>query len=293
MVTMGFTIKELESLSGIKAHTIRIWEQRYHFLKPSRTATNIRTYSNEELKEILTVALLNKYGYKISRIDSMAPDQRRKAVLGLQYSEAIQEQLVNDLIGFMIDLDISSFENLLNDFIKEHGIADTITSIIFQFMHKVGILWQTSRINPAHEHIVTNIIRQKIIAAIEALPPVINEKPLHLLFLPEDEHHELGLLFVDYLLKQKGVPVIYLGASVPLKDVCYVVQMKKPAYLYLHLTSLPIRLNFPKYLSELVNGTQTQIMLSGFVTEKYKSAASEKVSYLKSFDQLSAYLSSL
>src|SRR6476620_4867781 len=115
---MGFTIKELETLSGIKAHTIRIWEQRYHFLKPSRTATNIRTYSNEELKTILTVALLNKHGYKISRIDTMAPEQRDKEALSLSTEDAQSEHLVNELIGCMIDLDIRRFEDLLNNCIQ-------------------------------------------------------------------------------------------------------------------------------------------------------------------------------
>src|SRR5688572_30624144 len=147
---MGFTIKELEALSGIKAHTIRIWEHRYHFLKPSRTATNIRTYSNEELKTILTVALLNKHGYKISRIDTMLPELRNKEVLNLSSEEAQNEYLVNALISAMIDLDIRRFENILNDYIQHAGVEVTIKTIIFSFLEKIGILWQTGRINPAH-----------------------------------------------------------------------------------------------------------------------------------------------
>src|SRR5688572_19289611 len=148
---MAFSIKELESLSGIKAHTIRIWEQRYNFIKPSRTATNIRTYSNEELKTILTVALLNKHGYKISRIDTMLPEQRSKEVLGLNTEEAQNEHQVNELIGCMIDLNIRQFETLLNECIQRIGIEATIKTIIFSFLEKIGILWQTGRINPAHE----------------------------------------------------------------------------------------------------------------------------------------------
>jgi len=114
---MSFTIKELEALSGIKAHTIRIWEQRYHFLKPSRTETNIRRYSNEELKTLLTVALLNKYGYKISKIDSMTHEERKKAVLDLSPEEAYNERLVNKMIGYMIDMRNIEFEKILNDYI--------------------------------------------------------------------------------------------------------------------------------------------------------------------------------
>jgi MerR family transcriptional regulator, light-induced transcriptional regulator len=215
MDAMGFSIKELESLSGIKAHTIRIWEQRYKFLKPSRTLTNIRTYSNEELKTLLTVALLNKHGYKISRIDNMRPDQRRQEVLHLSDAEARNEQLVNDLIGAMIDLDFIQFEALLTQHISQQGLYTAISGVIFQFLQKVGILWQTNRIHPAHEHVASCIVRQKLISAIDQLPPASKAKPLFLLFLPEAEHHELGLLFVYYLLKERGLPVLYLGANVP------------------------------------------------------------------------------
>ena len=128
---MSFTIKELEALSGIKAHTIRIWEQRYCFLKPARTDTNIRRYSNDELKTLLTVALLNKYGYKISRIDSMTHEERKKAVMDLPAEEAFNERLVNKMIGYMIDMKNVEFEKLLNDYIKEHGIEKAIIEIIF------------------------------------------------------------------------------------------------------------------------------------------------------------------
>src|SRR4051812_10393576 len=128
---MSFTIKELESLSGIKAHTIRIWEQRYQFLKPARTTTNIRRYNNEELKTLLTVALLNKYGYKISRIDEMHAEQRTEAALHLQEPDARNEYNINELIGYMIDLKNIEFEKLLNKLIAEDGIERTIIGTVF------------------------------------------------------------------------------------------------------------------------------------------------------------------
>jgi DNA-binding transcriptional MerR regulator len=291
---MGFTIKELETLSGIKAHTIRIWEQRYHFLKPSRTGTNIRRYSNDELKEILTVALLNKYGYKISIIDKMQPHQRHAEVLRLEGSEAKIEYLVNRLLSCMIELEIDSFENILNEYIRQNGIADTITTLVFRFLEKVGILWQTSRINPAHEHIVTNIIRQKIIAAIETLPSANSSQPLHLLFLPEDEYHELGLLFVYFLLKEKGAPVMYLGANVPIKDVKYVIDHKQPQYIYIHLTSIPARMNLQKFITSISQAsTSKQVAISGYITDYYKKALPQNITFLKSFPQVLAYISSL
>lgn len=291
---MSFTIKELEALSGIKAHTIRIWEQRYNFLKPSRTSTNIRTYSNDELKTLLTVALLNKYGYKISRIDNMMPEQRKEQALQINDTDARNEQIVNDMIGCMIDLDSITFETILARHIQQHDIFITISTIVFYFLQKVGILWQTARINPAQEHIATCIIRQKVISAIDQLQPLRKTDPLFVLFLPEAEHHELGLLFVYYLLKKRGLPVIYLGANVPLKDVAYVVEQKQPQYVYLHLTSFPVKQNLHKYLSSLGQTTaDTRIILSGFIAEGYKKTFPANVHPLKSLSEVVAYISSI
>jgi len=291
---MGFTIKELETLSGVKAHTIRIWEQRYNFIKPSRTATNIRTYSNEELKTLLTVALLNKYGFKISRIDTMSPEQRNNEALSLPGMDAQHEFHVNELIGCMIELNTIRFEAIIDQHIHSNGIKTAITTIIFGFLEKIGILWQTGRINPAHEHIVSNIIRQKIIAAIEALPLPASNEPLLLLLLPENEHHELGLLFVYYLLKEKGRPVIYLGANVPLKDAQYVVGIKQPAYLYMHLSSAPSKQTFNKFLSGLLSvNDHSKIIISGYVTNNLIRPETDQVITLQSLSQVLSYISTL
>ncbi|MEI6949491.1 MerR family transcriptional regulator [Paraflavisolibacter sp. H34] len=287
---MAFTIKELAALSGVKAHTIRIWEQRYNFLKPDRTATNIRTYSNEELKTLLTVALLNKHGYKISRIDEMTPPQRTAAALNLQVPEAEYELLINELIGLMVNVEQTGFQEVLDRHIHRHGLAKTITTVIFSFLEKVGILWQADSINPAQEHIVSNIIREKIIAGIDALPLVHGTEPLFLLFLPEDEHHELGLLYVYYLLKERSLPVIYLGANLPLDDLFYVVNKKKPAFLYLHLVSFPRQLHFEKFLTQLSHGSNgARILLSGPVPARYPKKFPANVDFLSSIQDLMEY----
>ncbi len=291
---MAFTIKELESLSGIKAHTIRIWEQRYNFLKPDRTSTNIRTYSNEELKTLLTVALLNKYGYKISRIDEMPLDLRTKTVLNLNDEEANSEFLVNDLIGNMIDLKGVEFEAALNYHIQLHGLVTAINKLIFPFLEKVGLLWQSNKLIPAQEHIVSNIIRQKLISAIDILPSINNEQSLFLLFLPEYEHHELGLLFVYYLLKKKKFPVLYLGANVPIKDVQYVVQVKKPDTLYLHLTSFPRQLQLEKFLKQLSEKSgDAKILLSGNAVGMYQKNYPPNTTALQSLKEVYSYINAL
>ncbi|MFM9908860.1 MAG: MerR family transcriptional regulator, partial [Chitinophagaceae bacterium] len=220
-----FTIKDLENLSGIKAHTIRIWEQRYTFLQPQRTATNIRYYSNQELKTLLNISLLNKYGYKISHINRMKNGELRDKILSLTGSQAQQERIVNDLIQNMIDLNIEEFEEILDQHITLRGIEKTITYIIFPFLERIGILWLTDHINPAQEHLITNIIRQKIIVGIDNIVTPFELKQNVLLFLPENEHHELGLLFMNYLLKSRGVKTIYLGSNVPLPDLEFVVDL--------------------------------------------------------------------
>src|SRR5947207_2319692 len=178
----AFTIKDLENLSGIKAHTIRIWEQRYTFLKPQRTDTNIRYYSNDELKTILNIALLNKYGYKISHIDKMPAEEVRAKIVALTHAQAQQERMVNELIRYMVDLDIEGFESVLDGYILARGIDKAITQVIFPYMERIGILWLTNHINPAQEHLVTNIIRQKLIVGIEGIHSHIQTNQCVLLF---------------------------------------------------------------------------------------------------------------
>lgn len=291
---MSFTIKELESLSGIKAHTIRIWEQRYQFLKPSRTATNIRRYNNEELKTLLTVALLNKYGYKISRIDEMPPEQRTEAALHLQEPDAHNEYIINELIGCMVDMKNISFERLLNQQIERDGIERTITGTIFSFLERVGILWQTNRLRPVQEHVVSAIIRQKIINAIENLPLPERETPLFTLFLPEGEHHELGLLFVYYLLRKQGLATIYLGANVPVKDIEYFAQVRRPDYFYFHITSFPNVARFQRLVQQIQRSASgSALILSGYMAQLYRKQAGENITLLQSLNAVQSYIEAI
>lgn len=288
-----FTIKDLENLSGIKAHTIRIWEQRYNFLKPQRTDTNIRYYSNDQLKTILNVALLTKYGYKLCHIDRMQPDEICAKILTLDDAQAVQERLVNDMVRQMIDLETEKFEKTLNRFIEANGIEKTIREIVFPFLEKIGILWQTGHIMPAQEHFVSNIIRQKLIVAIDAVTPGKKTDKKMVLFLPEGEHHELGLLFLNYLLRRQGAKVIYLGANVPMSDVENVVEMLNPDMAFIHLTS-SCRPNFsfdklvhniPAHLSGLTT------VISGFPTHKYHKELPDCICFKKTLQEITDFIS--
>ena len=290
----SFTIKDLENLSGIKAHTLRIWELRYNFLKPSRTFTNIRYYSNDELKKVLNIALLNKYGFKISHIDKMNEAEMNEKILSLNQMEAQQERIVNDLIKNMVDLNMNSFENTLDRFILVKGIERAITQIIFPYLEKIGILWMTNHINPAQEHLVTNIVRQKLIVGIEGASATLKLNRTVLLFLPEGEYHELGLLFMYYLLKKRGVNVIYLGTSIPMKDVAYVVNLKKPDYLYCHLTTVGQSFNFDKFLSAVGKiFHDIPIIVSGQLTNTYEKKIHPPVYFKRSFPEVMEFVASL
>ena len=289
-----FTIKDLENLSGIKAHTIRIWEQRYSFLKPARTGTNIRYYSNDDLKTILNISLLNKYGYKISHINIMSASDVQARVAELNIADAQQEKVVNELIQLMVDLDTTGFERVLEKQISAKGIEKTIIRIIFPFFERIGILWQTGHINPAQEHLTSNIIRQKLIVGIDQAKPLLKVKRSFLLFLPEREHHELGLLLVYYLLKRRGAEVSYIGANVPLKDAQFVVEAKKPDYIYIHLTSYSPGFNFEKFLQQTAERMpKPKIIISGYITRSYKKAIPKNVEFKHSLVELVEFISSL
>lgn len=289
-----FTIKDLENLSGIKAHTIRIWEQRYNFLRPNRTGTNIRYYCNEELKTVLNISLLNRYGYKISHIDKMTEDDLRQKIVSLTLSEARQERLVNELIGQMIDLDFGQFEDTLDDHIRLRGIDKTIIQLIFPFLDRIGVLWQSNHIHPVQEHLVTNIIRQKLIAGIESSSTPVQLNKTVLLFLPEGEYHELGLLYVYYLLKNRGVKPIYLGANIPLKDLAFICEHKKPDYLYTHLTCIAGSFHFEKFL-ETVHRLMpaTPFVISGRLARTPLQKVPPAIHLKKSLSEVMEYISNI
>ena len=290
----AFTIKDLENLSGIKAHTIRIWEQRYSFLKPERSDTNIRYYSNNELKTILNISLLNKYGYKISHIDKMSEVEMHDKIVSLTQIQAQQEKIVNDLIKYLVDLDLNKFEKIIDDYIKAKGIQKSIVQIIFPFLERIGILWVTNHINPAQEHLVTNIIRQKLIVGIDGIKHHPNPKKTALLFLPEGEYHELGLLFTSFLLKSNGVQILYLGANVPMRDMEYIAKLKRPDFLYTHLTSVAHNFNFEKFLSNLHSKLPGyQVFVSGQLTQSYKKKLPSHIELKRSLQEVMEYIASL
>lgn len=246
----SFTIKDIESLTGIKAHTIRIWEQRYKLLRPKRKDTNHRVYSNAELKHMLRIAYLYRHGYKISKIAVMTEEEIRRQSLDEagQKGPHLQQVYVNQLVEAMIDFDQVRFEKIFHSTLLSMGFEQAMLKVIYPYLEKVGLLWLADCVIPAQEHFASNIIRKKLMVAIDGLdmPPEGGEK--FLLFLPEGEFHEIPLLFAQYLMKKHGCAVVYFGANVPQEDLRFYVERKRVDHVYTHIIT-----NFPqKTLDNLV-----------------------------------------
>jgi MerR family transcriptional regulator, light-induced transcriptional regulator len=228
-----YSIKDLEHLSGIKAHTLRIWEQRYDLLNPKRTSTNIRFYDNEDLKLLLNVSVLNDHGYRISKISRMSREEMQGEVLRLSQEYCHYPDQIQNLCIAMVDMDETRFDRVMSSNIRRIGLEKTMLDVVYPFLTRIGIMWQTGFINPAQEHFITNLIRQKIIVAIDSTTVVVTDKSRKfVLFLPEGELHEIGLLFAYFLLKARNHTVYYLGQSMPVKDLFTVVNILKPDYVF-------------------------------------------------------------
>jgi len=233
-----FSIKDLESISGIKAHTLRIWEQRYNLFKPYRSETNIRSYSNDDLKMLLNVTLLNNNGIKISRIAGMSHEEIYNAVRRITETDFTSATQVDNLIISMVEVDEQRFEQSVSANISQLGFEHTIEQVIYPFLVKVGVLWITDSINPAQEHFITSLIRQKLIAAIDS--QACNYSPdayTALLYLPEGELHEISLLYFHYLLRKAGIRAYYLGQSLPFEDLKKIYALRRPHCMITVLTS--------------------------------------------------------
>lgn len=229
---MGYySIKDLEKLSGVKAHTIRIWEQRYQLIKPHRTETNIRYYNDEQLKLLLNVSLLLKAGLKISKVSELKTSQLHDKIDALYNSsnyDAALDDKINGLLNAMIELDEPRFEKIFSSVVLRIGFEEAMLQLIYPFLEKVGMMWGINKVNPAQEHFISCLIRQKTIAAIDGQLHKENKNQKFLLFLPENEFHELGLLMAQYLLRNWGFKVYYLGQNVPLVDVVEIYKNIKP-----------------------------------------------------------------
>jgi len=261
----NYTIKQLELVSGIKAHTIRMWEKRYGLFAPERTDTNIRRYSDLNVQQILNIALLTHNGHRISKVAKKSSDEISALILKLSSQELSSEK--NDLeplILSILSFDQTNLKTQLNKKIKEQGLEKTFENLIIPLLYRIGILWQIGLINSTHEHFVSNIIKHTIILHTEILKEPKGESSLILFFLPEGEFHEIGLLFYAYIGKKMGYRTLYLGQSTPVKDVILTAKKIKPTILFTSISTLISNINLEEILEEIQNNTKSHLFVSGY-----------------------------
>lgn len=226
-----YSIRDLEKLTGIKAHTIRIWEQRYGLITPARTDTNIRYYNDENLRHLFNIALLNRNGIKISKLAQMSPEEIAAQGAAIAQNNPSPDSKIDTLTLAMIDLNEGAFEQVFAEHVGQHGFERSMLELVYPFLDKLRLLWLTNSISPAHEKFVGQIIRRKLMCAIDAEHSRA-DMPVFLLFSPEGEMQELTLLFIQYLLRSRGMRVVYLGANVAISDLKDASHTLRPNFVF-------------------------------------------------------------
>jgi methanogenic corrinoid protein MtbC1 len=282
MKTQGYSIKDLENLSGIKAHTIRIWEKRYELLTPERTDTNIRYYTDNDLRHLLNVSLLVKNGYKISKVSKWDSPAITDTVLEVSKSKKTEDAYIDRLMLCMVNFDNVGFNEIVTEVIAQYGIEDFTYKVAFPLFERIGTFWQVGTIFPAQEHYVTHIIRQKLIAEIDKLGLNNRRGQTMLFFLPENELHELSLLFYSYLAHKSGFNVIYLGQFVPMNDLKKIQAHKKIDYVFTSFINAMSKEGLEEYLVELKDIFEKQrVFVTGWQINHLKPALPRNVKTVK------------
>lgn len=251
-VKTQFNIKDLENLSGVKAHTIRIWEKRYNLLEPNRTDTNIRKYDLESLKKLLNVTYLYNEGFKISKIARLT-DQEIQHIIEDQSSENKYEYAMNAFKKSMFDFDYDLFSKTENKLNRDLSLREIFLNVYLPLLMEVGTLWQTGTLDPAHERFISELIKQRIIVAItkqQANQVVDKNKPVFALFLPYQEIHEIGLLYAHYEILAAGYPTIYLGNNIPLSSLKHILKHYDDVNFVTYMTVQPETQSIDEYLKE-------------------------------------------
>ena len=245
-----YSIKDLEYLSGVKAHTIRIWEKRYGLLEPVRTDTNIRSYSDRDVRKILNVAMLVKSGYKISTVAAFDDEKMQSEVLRISSNLNDPDKSIDQLIFYTLNFDVFEFEKYIDKYIDQHGFSKLMQNIVFPFFDRIGILWQTGSVYAAHEHFVSNLVRNRIIREIGQFRIPESTKTA-LFFLRENEMHEIGLLYSNFLASSVGIHCIYLGQSLPFDDLANVLVNTKFDFVVTSFINAIEKPELEQYLANL------------------------------------------
>tara|TARA_R110000868_G_scaffold1389_4_gene10684 strand:+ start:96 stop:995 length:900 start_codon:yes stop_codon:yes gene_type:complete len=251
-IQVNFSIKDLENLTGIKAHTIRIWEKRYNLLSPDRSDTNIRNYSLSSFQKLLNISYLNNNGFKISKIASLKEEEIPIKVREIASRANVEDHAVNAFKMSMINFDQVLFYNTYNNLVENKSFSEIFYTVFLPLLEEIGLLWQTNTITPAHEHFLSVLIKQKILLNIEKLQSLL-PKPLtktFVLFLPDHEIHDIGLLFVNYQLRSKGYHTIFLGGSVPMESLTDLIEFFNNVTFVSYFTVQPEEKDILDYLNK-------------------------------------------
>ncbi len=271
-IKQDFSIKDLENISGIKAHTIRIWEKRYNLLTPKRSETNIRYYTPEDLTKLLNIVLLNNNNYKVSKIAAMSDEEIILQSRELAFKTAINDEAINSFKVSMFQFDKVLFNNTYSTLLHKKTFRDIFKDVFIPFLEHIGLLWHTETLLPAHEHFISNLIAQKIQINTEKLQfNIINTNKTFVLFLPENEIHELGLLYLNYELVLRGFHTIYLGQSLPLNNLDYFLKGEREICFIAALTIQPYDDKIEKYfndINEIMTNTNNEFIAVGRKVQK-------------------------
>ena len=284
-----YSITDLEKLSGIKAHTIRAWEQRYNIVKPKRTKTNIRYYMDTDLKLLLNVALLNRNGIKISKIALMSEQEMMEQVAEISDVDFDGSAQLDALTLSMIEMDELKFDRIITTNSRQIGFERTMLEVIYPFLDKLSLLWLTGSIVPAQENFISNLIRQKIMVAIDNEPFTSGRTcNKFFIYLPEGEKQELSILFMHYLIKRRGNQVVYLGQNVSINDLVDACQIAKPNYIFTMISETFANKSVQQYVNQLSeNFPAINILMSGYQVVAQDVQSVGNVSVLKSlFDAI-------
>ncbi len=290
-----YSIRDLEKLSGIKAHTIRIWEQRYGVIAPKRTKTNIRYYQDDDLKFLLNVALLNKNGIKISKIARMTRHDVAEKVAAFSEVNFEHNTQLDALTISMIEMDEQKFDRIITTSTQQIGFERTMLEVIYPFLDKLGVLWLTGSINPVQENFISYLIRQKIIVAIdnESIAQGKFTKKF-IIYLPEGEKQELSLLFMHYILKSRRNQVLYLGQDISIGDLRDACKVHQPDFIFTMVTETFSKEPVQRYVDKLSETfPNSHILLSGYQVVAQKVSTAHNVTVLRSLDHTLDFLEEL
>jgi DNA-binding transcriptional MerR regulator len=288
-----FSISQLEKFSGIKAHTIRVWEQRYNALRPNRSEGNTRYYDNDQLRRLLNIVSLSRQNYKVSELCAMPDQQLSKLVweLGNEIENKPEEYFISQLIVAGMSYDESYFDKILSHTLLRYGLKDTYLKVIYPVLVRTGLMWACDGLAPANEHFISNLFRQKLFTAIDGLPPSKPASDSWLLFLPENEFHEIGLLLAHYLIRLSGKKVIYLGGNVPVQSIINAVKEISCNNLLLFLVHRDKETEVRNYLTELsANFKENNIYVAGDPQLFNRLKRTKNLTFLSSVEDLERQL---